>query len=174
MSHNVGIVLQLLLVKRTFLPVSCETQVIRLGHNLALIPAESWGKVPQGQGPTSHTVSHYSGCSRASHANRQTEPHPWHVPPGGSDTDTPMYFTIFLFSESEAAQSCPTLCDPMDCSLPGSSLHGILQARVLEWVAISFSRGSSQPKDRAQVSRIVDRRFTIWATRRVFSSVVIL
>ena len=40
--------------------------------------------------------------------------------------------------ESEVAQSCPTLCDPMDCSLPGSSLHGILQARVLEWVAISF------------------------------------
>ena len=46
-------------------------------------------------------------------------------------------------SESEVAQLCPTLCDPMDCSLPGSSLHGILQARVLEWVAISFSRGSS-------------------------------
>ena len=41
------------------------------------------------------------------------------------------------------AQSCPTLCDPMDCSPPGSSVHGILQARILEWVAISFSRGSS-------------------------------
>ena len=45
---------------------------------------------------------------------------------------------------SEVAQSCPTLCDPMDCSLPGSSIHGIFQARVLEWVAISFTRGSSQ------------------------------
>ena len=43
----------------------------------------------------------------------------------------------------EVAQSCPTLCDPMDCSLPGSSVHGILQARILEWVAVSFSRGSS-------------------------------
>ena len=43
-------------------------------------------------------------------------------------------------SESEVAQLCPTLCDPMDCSLPGSSVHGIFQARVLEWVAISFSR----------------------------------
>ena len=43
----------------------------------------------------------------------------------------------------EVAQSCPTLCDPMDCSLPGSSVHGIFQARVLQWVAISFSRGSS-------------------------------
>ena len=46
-------------------------------------------------------------------------------------------------SESEVAQSCPTLCDPMDCNLPGSSIHGILQARILEWGAISFSRGSS-------------------------------
>ena len=45
--------------------------------------------------------------------------------------------------ESEVAQSCLTLCDPMDCSLPGFSVHGIFQARVLEWVAISFSRGSS-------------------------------
>ena len=45
--------------------------------------------------------------------------------------------------ESEVAQSCPTLCDPMDCSLPGSSVHGIFQARVLEWGAIAFSRGSS-------------------------------
>ena len=44
---------------------------------------------------------------------------------------------------SEVAQLCPTLCNPMDCSLPGFSVHGIFQARVLEWVAISFSRGSS-------------------------------
>ena len=44
-------------------------------------------------------------------------------------------------SESEVAQSCPTLCNPVDCSLPGFSVHGILQARILEWVAISFSRG---------------------------------
>ena len=43
------------------------------------------------------------------------------------------------------SQWCPSLCDPMDCSLPGSSVHGILQARILEWVAIPFSRGSSQP-----------------------------
>ena len=49
-------------------------------------------------------------------------------------------------SESEVAQLCLTLCDPMDCSLPGSSVHGIFQATVLEWIAISFSRGSSQPR----------------------------
>ena len=53
----------------------------------------------------------------------------------------------------------------MDCSLPGSSVHGIFQARILEWVAISFSRGSSQPRDQSRVSCIADRRFTIWATR---------
>ena len=66
---------------------------------------------------------------------------------------------------SEVAQSCPTLCDPMDCSLSGSSVHGIFQARVLEWVAISFSRGSSQPRDRTWVSHIAGRCFTVWATR---------
>ena len=44
-------------------------------------------------------------------------------------------------------QSCPTLCDPMNCSPPGASVHEILQARILEWVAISFSRGSSPPRD---------------------------
>ena len=56
----------------------------------------------------------------------------------------------------EVAQSCPTLCDPIDCSLPGSSVHGIFQAIVLEGIAISFSRGSSQPRARTQVSRIVE------------------
>ena len=52
------------------------------------------------------------------------------------------------------AQSCPILCDPMDCSPPGSSVHGILQARTLEWIAIPFSRRSSQPRDQTQVSCI--------------------
>ena len=66
---------------------------------------------------------------------------------------------------SEVAQSCPTLCDPKDYSLPGSSVHGIFQARVLEWVAIYFSPGSSRPRDRTRVSRILGRRFTVWATR---------
>jgi len=47
----------------------------------------------------------------------------------------------------KVAQSCPTLFDPMDCSLPGSSVHGILQPRILEWAALPFSRGSSQPWD---------------------------
>jgi len=64
---------------------------------------------------------------------------------------------------SEFAQLCPTFCDPMDCSLPGFSVHGIFQARVLEWVAISFSKGSSQAGDWTRVSNIAGRCFTLWA-----------
>ena len=64
-------------------------------------------------------------------------------------------------SESDVAQSCPTLCDPVNWGSPGSSVLGILQARILEWVAISFSRGSSQPRDRTQVSCIAGRRFNL-------------
>ena len=70
-------------------------------------------------------------------------------------------------SESEVTHSCPTLCDTMDCSLPGSSVCGIFQTRILEWVAISFSRWSSQPRDWTRVSCIVGRYFTIWAPREV-------
>ena len=63
----------------------------------------------------------------------------------------------------EVVQSCPTLSDPMDCSLPGSSVHGIFQARVLEWVAMPSSRGSSRPRDQTHVScsaYIADGSFT--------------
>ena len=63
------------------------------------------------------------------------------------------------------ALSCPTLCHPVDCSLPGFSVHGILQTRILDWVAISFSRASSPPRDWTHVSSIVSRLCTIWATR---------
>ena len=78
--------------------------------------------------------------------------------------------TLFLLDlrkekESEAAQSCLTLCDPMGCRQPGASVQGIFQARVLEWVAISFSRGSSRPWDQTPVSCIAGRHFTVWASR---------
>ena len=62
-------------------------------------------------------------------------------------------------------QLCPTLCDSMDRSLPGSSVHGILQPRILEWIAISFSRGSSPPREWPWVSCIAGWFFTVWATR---------
>ena len=76
------------------------------------------------------------------------------------------YRTILRWNlRSKVAQSCPSLWHPTVCSLPGSSVHGIFLARVLEWVAISFSRGSSRPRDRTRVSSIADRRFTVGATR---------
>ena len=62
------------------------------------------------------------------------------------------------------AQSCLTLCNPIDCRLLGCSVHGILQARILEWVAIFSCRGSSTPRDWTQVSHIASRFFTSWAT----------
>ena len=66
---------------------------------------------------------------------------------------------------SEVAQLCLTLWDPVDYSLPGSSVHRILQARILEWVVMLFSRGSFQPRDWTQVSDIAGKFFTVWATR---------
>ena len=77
---------------------------------------------------------------------------------------SPTSYTTLL-SFSLVSQPCPTLCNPMDCSPPGLSVRGILQTRILEWVAIPSSRGSSQPRDRIQVSHIVGGFFTDWATR---------
>ena len=68
------------------------------------------------------------------------------------DQDDVMF--MLWYNCCSIAKPCPTLCDPVDCSLPGSSVHGIFQARVLEWIAISFSRGSSWPRDRTHVSCI--------------------
>ena len=67
-----------------------------------------------------------------------------------------------------AAQSCPTLCDSVDCSPPGPSVHGILQARILEWAAMPSSRGSSPPREQTQVSSIAGGFFTIWASREAW------
>ena len=69
-----------------------------------------------------------------------------------------------LWFACSVTQLCPTLCDPMDCSLPGFSVHGISQARILEWVAISFSRGSSRPSDWTHVSWIGRWILYHWAT----------
>ena len=67
------------------------------------------------------------------------------------------------------AQLCPTLCNTMDCSPLGSSVHGILQARILEWVVMPFSRESSQPGDWSWVFHFAGRFFTIWATRELLT-----
>ena len=80
-----------------------------------------------------------------------------------SDSQAPC--TWWWFSPNRSCQVMSYSCDPLDYSLPGSSVHGIFQGRVLKWVAISFSWGSSQLRDRTQVSCIAGRFFTDWATR---------
>ena len=64
-------------------------------------------------------------------------------------------FLISNYITTYITQSCPTLCDPMDCGLPGFSVHGIFQAQTLEWVSISFFRGSSLPRDRIRISCVL-------------------
>ena len=88
--------------------------------------------------------------------------------------ETKLVFTQLLSSNVcvKVTQSCPTLCNPMDYSLPGSSVYGILRARILEWVAIPFSRGYSQPRDQTRVFCIASRFFTTehpWASQVGFT-----
>ena len=71
----------------------------------------------------------------------------------------------FLKVKVLTAQLCPTLCDPMDCSPPSSSVFGILQPRILEWVAMPSSRGYCWPRDRTRVSHVEGRFFTVWASQ---------
>ena len=91
------------------------------------------------------------------HRQRPTRfPHPWDSP--GKNTGVGCHFLLQCMkvkTEREVAQSCPTLRDPMDCSPPGSSIHGVFQARVLEWGAIAFSRKeNSHPKTKVFISDI--------------------
>ena len=75
----------------------------------------------------------------------------------------------YYLCRSEVTQLCPSLCNPMDCNLLGSSVHGVLQAGVQEWVAISFSRGSFQSRDWTWVSCIAGRCFTVWSSREAWN-----
>ena len=76
----------------------------------------------------------------------------------GKSTETGMYrlvvVNVCICVCAKSLQSCPTLCNTMDCSPPGSSVRGIFQARILEWVAMPSSRGSSQPRDHTRVSYV--------------------
>ena len=87
---------------------------------------------------------------------------PW----GRKESDVTEWLSTYTHVCVSVVQTCPTLCDPTDCSPPVSTVHGILQARILEWVAIPFSRGSSWPRNRTQVSRTAGRFLTIWASRK--------
>ena len=105
---------------------------------------------------------------------------PWMEEPGrlrsmgsqrvGHDWATSLLSLLYIYREKdrgrdrERAKSCLTLCNPMDCSLSGSSVPGILRATILEWIAIPFSWGSSWPRDQTRVSCIADRFLTGWVT----------
>ena len=153
------------------LPLKVKVKVKLLSH--VQLFATSWTVAYQA--PLSMRFSRQESCSGLPCPPPGDLPHPGTEPQSLTSPALAGRFFITLATWeahpwvkwSEVAQSCPTLCHPLDCSLPGSSVHGILQARVLEWGAISFSRGSSRPSDWTQVSRIVDRRFTIWSTREV-------
>ena len=105
--------------------------------------------------------------STSSHVTLPTEPQ------SGKDMDYPSFRwghrlrCFYLQNKSVVTQLCLTLCDPMGCSPPGSSAHGVLQARILEWAAMSFSRGSSRPRDWNCVSCIGRWILYCWATREV-------
>ena len=116
----------------------------------------------------SHGQRNLAGCSPGSHRELDgLSTHTWKAVSGQKFCKPPALCILYLSTKSSFSyivnpsaaaatllQSCPTLCDPIDSSPPGSSVPGILQARTLEWGATSFSRGSSRPRDRTQVSRI--------------------
>ena len=106
-----------------------------------------------------HFIFHLSAFS---HQKRSTGQ--WHTGPPWN-TCVCVCVCVCVCLRVWVTQLCLTLWDPKDCSPPGCSVCGILQARTLEWVAIPFSRGSSQVRDLTQISRIAGRFFTIWATR---------
>ena len=94
-------------------------------------------------------------------------PCPWDSP--GKNTGVGCHFRLQCMkvkSESEVVQSCPTLSDPMDCHLPGSSVHGIFQARVLEWGAFAFSNGCESWAIKKAECRRIDA-FELWCWRRL-------
>ena len=100
----------------------------------------------------------YSCLERPMNSTKeQTYITPENEPPRSEDIQ-------YATGEVLVAQSCLTVCDPMDCSPPDSSVHGILQARLLKWVATSSSRGSSWSRDQTQVSSIANKFFSIWTT----------
>ena len=120
--------------------------------------------------------------SRREYWNGLPFPSPGDLPDPGIEPQSPALQADSLLSEppgkprfvgaaaaaaAKSLQSCLTMCNPIDSSPPGSTIRGILQARTLEWVAISFSRRSSWPRDWTPVSCITGRFFTIWVTREI-------
>ena len=124
--------------------------------------------------------------SRQEYCTGSPFPSPGDLPDSGIKPRSPPLQTDYLWSEPpgmpfEFLQKVKVkslrrvwLCGPMDCSLPGSSIHGIFQARILDWVAISFSRGSSRPWNQIEVSWIAGEFFTNWATEEALMALYYL
>ena len=133
---------------------------VRLLRDIHLI--QSW---LQGHSGTALTQCHPERCPALSHIM----PNSHHLE-SADNYMCDLGFCVCVCVCVRVAQSCLTLCNPMDCSPPCSCVHGILQARILKWVAISLSRGSSQPRGQNRVSYIAGRFFTIWATREALGN----
>ena len=110
----------------------------------------------------SHSGFLSMGFSRQEYWSGLPRPPPGDLPETGIEPNSPVSPALAAILKVKVAQSCPTLDDPMD-----QTIHGILQARILEWVAYPFSRGSSQPRDQTQVSHIAGKFFTSWVIREV-------
>ena len=127
------------------MPTNLENSAVATGREK--VSFHSSPKERQCQRMLKAKLSHFS-CVRLCATPQMAAarlPRPWDSP--GKNTGVGCYFLLQCMKvkiESEVVQSFPTLCDPMDCSLPGSSIHGILQARVLEWGAIAFSKHLTQ------------------------------
>ena len=107
-------------------------------------------------------AEYFLGCPRSRMLNSISGFYPWN---DGSTCPKLWQPKMSLKVKVLVARSCPTLSDPMDYSPSGSSVHGILQARILEWVAVLFSRGSSKPRAQTHESCVAGGFFTSWATR---------
>ena len=112
-----------------------------------------------------------SSNMRLDHSMSQHVEHCWGNVPNAWTSEAPGFVMVLLHIDKKCglvSKPCPTLSDPMGCSLPGSSVHGTSQARILEWTAISFSRGSSQPRDQTWVS-CIGRWILYWATKEALA-----
>ena len=143
---------------RTLLPEKCK-------HAFMWLHSHPW--TPSIINPLAVLIVVYIftvACSPVSNLKHCTDLSPPQSSTGSSSLHFPQLLSFCLLEvkvKVYVAQSCLTLCDPMDCSPPGSSVHGILQTTILGWVAISLSRESSQPSNQTQVSHTAGRFFTV-------------
>ena len=137
---------------------------VRLRAGCTCLGRSSWGSGPPRAWEKTPSDAGLSRRHLALRTHRLTPGGFWML--RSSPTATPSLPACFSScTQGLVMQSCPTLCSPMDGSPPGSSVHGILQARILEWVVMPSSRGSFQPRDWTCVSCIAGGFFTIWASR---------